>query len=277
MQKWLTDLHTHSDFSFDSKESLAKMLKIAHEKGLAFYGVSEHFNYDACTEYEQKCYQGIDEESYFHTGRHLQEDYAGCLNVLIGAEFGFTPNATALGRYVEIVQKYRPDYVINSIHDKDGWDYYTKKPYYDKDGGLLDKTQVYVEYFRLVLDSLSAPYPYDIVGHLGYCARYAPYEDTRISFEALQSEIDAVLKTIIAKDKILELNASTKDGSVCVPDIEIIKRYYELGGRKISYGSDAHYAQRVADKRDEVIKLAKEIGFSYITVPCNGEHIKVEI
>lgn len=277
MQKWLTDVHTHSNFSFDSKENLADMIKTAHKKGLAFYGVSEHFNHDACEEYAKQCYQGIDEESYFHTGRHLQENYAGCMNVLIGAEFGYTPEKSAQARYVEVCEKYRPDFVVNSVHSKDGWDYYTKKPYYDKNGELLKKEQAYTEYFRLVKESLSAPYPYDIVGHLGYCARYAPYEDTSIPVAVLQEEIDDVLKTVIEKGKILEVNSSTEDGSICVPRLEIVRRYYQLGGRKISFGSDAHRVERIAEKREEVMQALKEIGFTHITVPCNGEYSRVEI
>ena len=63
------------------------MLASALEKGLAFYGVSEHFDYDV---YTLKGEQYIDAEEYFHAARHLQEDYAGCMNVLIGGEFSYT-------------------------------------------------------------------------------------------------------------------------------------------------------------------------------------------
>jgi hypothetical protein len=45
----------------------------------------------------------------------------------------------------------------------------------------------------------------------------------------------------------------------------------------VSFGSDAHNHERIMEKRDEVVTALKEIGFTYITVPCRGEHIKVEI
>lgn len=276
MQKFLTDVHTHSSFSFDGEDKLSDILARAYEKGLAFYGVSEHFNYDMCEEYLQEYYQGIDEDAYFHTGRHLQEDYAGCMNVLIGAEFGFAKDASAQRRYAEVAEKYQPDFIVNSVHAYGGWDYYTQKPYYNGKT-LREKTEVYAEYFRLVLESLDAQYPYDIVGHLGYCARYAPYEDKTIVFADLQKEIDAVLLKIIQKDKILEVNSSTLDGSLCVPSEGIVRRYFDLGGRKISFASDTHGKKRVADKREAVVEMLKNIGFTYITVPCKGEHIKVEI
>ena len=62
MQKFLTDVHVHSTFSFDGREELKSMLKAAYEKGLAFFGVSEHFDYDVFT---VKGTQAIDEEEYF--------------------------------------------------------------------------------------------------------------------------------------------------------------------------------------------------------------------
>jgi histidinol-phosphatase (PHP family) len=91
-------------------------------------------------------------------------------------------------------------------------------------------------------------------------------------------QIDDILQTIIRKDRILEINSSSKQlKQRTIPALPIIQRYYELGGRKVSFGSDAHNCERIMEKRDEVVAALKEIGFTYITVPCRGEHIKVEI
>ena len=276
MKKFLTDVHTHSTFSHDGIDTLENMLKTAYEKGVAFYGVAEHFNYDASEDYIKQEPQDIDEEAYFHKGRHLQEDYAGCMNVLIGAEFGFTFDEKAIKRYLDVCEKYRPDFVVNSIHDKDGWDYIMHKPYYNEDGSVKPKKQAYAEYLQLVKASLDAPYPYDIVAHVGYCIRYAPYDDVSITLAEFGEEIDEVFKGIIARDKILEVNSGYKNG-LCLPTEEMLRRYYQLGGRKISFASDAHNTPRIMEKREQIVALLKEIGFTYITVPCKGEHIKVEI
>lgn len=276
MRKMLTDVHTHSTFSFDGIDTLDKMLEAAHKKGVAFYGVAEHFNYDSCEEYVKQEPQDIDEEAYFHKARHLQDDYAGCMNVLVGAEFGYTEDKTALNRYLAVYEKYRPDFVVNSIHNKDGWDYIVRKPYYHADGTLKDKKQAYGEYLQLVKRSLDAPYPYDIVAHVGYCIRYAPYDDVSITLAEFGAEIDEVLKGVIQRDKILEVNSGYK-GGLCLATEEMLRRYYQLGGRKVSFASDAHNTERILEKREQIVALLKEIGFTYITVPCKNEHIKVEI
>ena len=133
-------------------------------------------------------------------------------------------------------------------------------------------------YFRLVRESLDAPYPYDIVGHIGYAARYVPFENKTISLEDFGEQIDDILLTIIQKDKILEINSANKTlPNRTIPSRNIIERYFELGGRKVSFGSDAHFVERIADKREEAVEMLKEIGFTYITVPFRGEHIKVEL
>lgn len=276
MKKMLTDMHTHTTFSHDGKDSPAKMLETAQKKGIAFYGVSEHFDYDydrtLMDEKERLATLNGDEVSYFHDLRHLQEDYEGVMNVAVGAEFGYSDDLDVQRRYLETYEKYRPDFVINSVHGVDGQDFAR----YSFDG--MTKAEIYRNYLALVRRSLDVPYPYDIVGHIGYVARYVPFEDRAFDLEEFGEEIDSLLKTIIKKGKILEINSSNKNlENRTLPAEHIIKRYYELGGRKVSFGSDAHFAERIADKWDEVAKMLKNIGFEYVTVPFRGEYIKIEL
>lgn len=278
MQKLITDIHTHSTFSHDGKDSLEDMLAAAVEKGVCFYGVSEHYDYDVYLATGEKLRPMGIEEEYFHTARHLQEDYAGVLNVLVGLEYGYADDTRAHKAYLEVTEKYKPDFIVNSVHSINGVDYFNKNPYYHADGTTRDKDEVYGEYLALIRRSLDAPYPYDIVAHLGYVTRYAPHEDKTLSFTRHQAQIDDILQTIIRKGKILEVNSSNRSGiTPYLPQREIIERYFALGGRAISYASDTHHTARVIDKREKVVQTLKEIGFTYITVPCKGEYIKVEI
>lgn len=281
MAQFLTDMHSHTTFSHDGRNTPAEMLAAAQKQGVAFYGVSEHFDYDYDTslmdEEEYKATRNGDEEEYFHTLRHLQEDYEGVMNVAVGAEFGYSEEENVQGRYALTYEKYRPDYVINSVHSIDGRDFACV--HYSKTAKIEGtKKEVFGNYLRVVRKSLDVPYPYDIVGHIGYAARYVPFADKNISLEEFGEELDDILQTIIRKDKILEVNSANKTlENRTLPARHIIERYFALGGRKISYGSDAHFIERIGDKREEIIAMLKEIGFTYLTVPFRGEHIKVEI
>ena len=278
MDKFMADIHVHSAYSFDSDAHLEKMLAAAQKKHADFYGASEHFNYDLIKDEKTAALFGIDEEAYFHGARHLQEDYAGCMNVLVGAEFGYTDDQRAQEKYCQIYEKYRPDFVINSIHSINGSDYYYKHLFFGETGAPRNKKDVYGEYLRFVRESLDAPYPYDIVGHIGYLTRYAPYTDVRITCEEFGEQVDDILLAIIKKNKILEVNTSSKGlEDNFLPSEEILKRYYALGGRQVSFGSDAHDADRILDKWDEATGALKKIGFTYLTLPDKGEYLKIEI
>ncbi len=270
MAKFLVDIHTHSTFSHDGRSALEEFCASAQKKGLLFYGVSEHFDYEIKNQAEKAglLEQRAREGEYFHTARHLQDDYAGAMNVLVGAEFGFGEEERVQKEYLETYEKYRPDYVINSVHCVDGVDLY-----YNRE----NIKEIYGKYLQLIRKSLDAPYPYDIVGHLEYAVRYEK-DHAAITMEEYGDILDDIFLTIIQKSKILEVNTSTKGLSqISLPNENLLKRYFELGGRKVSFGSDAHETVRLADKFEEAVGMLKRIGFTYLTVPCKGEHIKVEI
>ncbi len=275
MKKFLTDMHSHTTFSHDGKNTPAEMLEAAQRQGVAFYGVSDHFDYDydlsLMDEKERIATVNGDPEEYFHTLRHLQEDYEGVMNVAVGVEFGYSEKPEVQGRYASTYEKYRPDYVINSLHGTGGKDYarytFTKS-----------REETFREYLRLIHKSLDAPYHYDVVGHIGYIARYVPFEDRRLTLEEFGEQFDDIFLTIIQKGKILEINSANKFlENRTLPERSLIERYFALGGRKVSFGSDAHFIERIGDKREEVLAMLKSIGFTHLTVPFRGEHIEVEL
>ena len=116
------------------------------------------------------------------------------------------------------------------------------------------------------------------MAHIGYCSRNAVYADPKIRYEDFSEILDRILYRIVEKDKILEINTSSKTaGSPFLPDTDILRRYYEMGGRKVSYASDAHDPSRIMEKRDIVVAALKKIGFSCLSVPDCGKILQIEI
>lgn len=270
------DIHTHTTFSPDGRSDIADMIGRAVQLGLTVYGVSEHFNYDYDRLHLQIDGQEvppIDERAYFTRARQLQREYAGKIELLVGGEFGYDHDPRALERYIRTAEEYRPDFIINSIHTCLGMDCYF--PHYCAG---RSKEYAYNAYLYRVLESLDAPYPYDVVAHIGYCSRNATYPDPKLRYEDFADVLDAILRRIIAKDKILEVNTSSKTaGSPFLPDTDILARYYELGGRKVSFASDAHDTARIGEKRELVSAALRKIGFTCLTVPCRGQHRQVSL
>ena len=275
MKKFITDIHTHSTYSFDGISSLKDILARAQSMGVDFYGVSEHADYDVFYRHGTSLHALLDEEEYFHGARHLQEDYEGVMNVLIGIECGYGQDPRVTASNSALIEKYKPDFVVNSVHTINGEDYYDGAIYY-KNGVLRDKQEVYNEYLDMIYESLFCAYPYDIVAHIGYATRYAPYADKEMRYVDFVERIDKILRTIIAKGKILEVNASRALAGL-LPTEDILRRYFALGGRNISYGSDTHGVDGICKARAEITAYLRGLGFTHITVPCRGEYIKVEL
>ena len=273
----MIDLHTHSQFSFDSTAPLENMVARAAELGMAYYGTTEHVDY--CGPQYNWPTMTIDEEAYFARARKLQEQYRGKLNYLVGLEFGYDVQLSTLIRNARAIETFRPDFVINSVHFVDGHEFDTVMQ------AFPEREDVFPRYLKTVKASLAVPYHYDIVAHIGYVSRYAEFERPEIWYEDYKELYDEILTEIIARDKILELNASVltrekptmqQATTVCLPRADVITRYYELGGRKISYASDAHTPNDIGRSYKEICALAKQIGFEGFTVPTKDGHILVD-
>ena len=267
----VTDLHTHSTYSTDGKSPLADMVRTAKARGLLYYGVSEHFDLD---EYSINLFGAIDGEAYFTHARRLQQEVNDeRFTFLAGGEFNCFLDGGVNEKFLGVVERYRPDYVVNSVHVVDGEECYRQDYFTGK-----DKRYAYARYLEQVLRSLDVPYPYDIVGHIGYVSRNAPYADRKLHYADFADLYDEILKRIIEKKVILEVNSSSRGaGSDFLPDTDVLRRYFALGGRKISFGSDAHNTERIGDKREPVCAVLKGIGFTCITVPVRGTHIEIPL
>ncbi len=271
----LTDVHTHTAFSPDGQDDMQTMFARAKALPLAYWGIAEHFDYDYYVDnipFDGDPAHYTDAEKYFSAARELQAK-SRSVRVLAGAELGFTRNKAVVPLYRALIERYNPDFIVNSVHTQGTQDYYYRTPFAGK-----DKQAAYGEYLALVRESLDADYPYDIVGHIGYPARYAPYADKTMDGAEFAAALDDILKTIIERGKILEVNTSTSGvDSPFLPFPSVVRRYFALGGREISFASDAHGAARLADRRAETAALLKDIGFTHVTVPCRGEKIRVKL
>ena len=271
----MSDLHTHSAFSPDGVSPLEEMAARAHEQGLKYFGVSEHFDFDyaACGIWIDGGPMPLtDEEGYFSAARALQKEYAAKgMRLLAGGEYGFCPDKGCCERYLALTERQKPDFIINSVHTVDGADCYFPEYFEGK-----SREQAYGDYLERVRESLDAPYPYDIVAHIGYVGRKAPYPDRMLRYDDFPALFDDILKTIIQKGKILEVNSSTRGiGAPFLPDTGVLARYFELGGRRLSFGSDAHDISRIAEGRETAIAALKALGFAALTIPDCGEYKEI--
>ncbi len=275
---FLTDIHTHTFFSPDGRASLSEMLWAAEALHISHLGICEHFDYDFLSPAHYAAGGGpfptTDPAAYFSAARKLQGERGESPPLLLaGAEFGYSPDPIVQARLKALSEAYSPDFTVNSVHIIDGADVFFADYFHGK-----SKAEAYRKYLLRLRESLDAPYPYDIVGHIGYPVRGAPYPDRGMHYEEFSTLFDDILKTIIERGKILEINGSADGtGSPHLPTYDVIARYHALGGRFVSFGSDAHEPSRLLAGREAAVSTLKAIGFSFLTLPMRGEYVHIPL
>ena len=248
------DLHNHTSFSPDSEAPLSAMAARAEELGFRYFGVTEHVDLD----YEAYGIEIVptDLEAYRTEFFRQKAAFAPRLELLFGAEFAFHPEASP--RYAALNERFPFDYVIQSVHAVEG-----KDPYFADYFEGREKEGAYGAYFERVLESLEAPYRFEILGHVGYCLRGAPYPDKLTLSPRHLSVLDEIFRAAVRREIAVEINTNVRGcGSLTLPTPEMLRRYFALGGRLITFGSDAHQPRRVGENRDWAEHLAREIGFT---------------
>ncbi len=251
------DSHIHSNFSKDSHMSAQEACKKAVETGLNGLVFTDHVDFD----YPDIDFGTINFNEYFDYFLKLKKEWQPELDIQIGVEIGYQPQV--LDENLSLLDKYSFDFVINSVHVIDKLDPYFPDTYFK---GRTQR-EAYERYLQEILYSVNAFDNYDVVGHIGYAARYGNFKDKHLRYLDYSDILDQILKAAIEKGKGIELNTSglRSDLKSPIPGYDIFGRYLELGGEIITIGSDAHYVEYVGHSFDEALECLKNIGFKYIT------------
>ena len=114
------------------------------------------------------------------------------------------------------------DLVIGSIHLLDGQDIYYEEFYKEK-----EKQAVYTQYFYWMAKLLRTHSFVDVLGHIDYIARYAPYDNPEISYGTFRQEIDEVLRAAVDTDTVMELNTRRLKSRLAQKELmPVYKRYH---------------------------------------------------
>ena len=256
------DCHVHSDNSVDGRSSVDEICKTAIEKGITAITITDHATPKPAgvTDYAHI-------KNSIKEARIAAEKYKGKLMVLAGAE-----------REDEYPADFREDFydfdldcVLGSAHSKPTLrEYFPDSGFRDilacsKSSPLEFVSEVVRKYYQRLAD-ITYYADVDVITHLTFMFRYINGHNKRsLSVEPFYPEIDNILKGVIEREKSLELNTSGKalEWNQFMPDAEILKRYYNMGGRFITIGSDAHKKENIAVGFSEAAKMLKEIGFTH--------------
>ncbi len=253
----MIDYHIHSNFSVDSQSEIEDIVKVAIEKNLDEIMITDHIEFDSYAKTIEPNTYPLDE--YVKKIEYCKDKYKNKISLKLGVEISLEPQLKDI--VSEAVGRADYEYIIGSSHKTNKMEIY-----YDGYFNNLDKHTAYMGYFEEVLENIKTFDNYSVYGHLDYLVRYGRYSDNYVYYSEYKEIIDEILKLSISRGKGFEVNASgIRYGFNTVhPQLEILKRYKELGGEILTIGSDAHKITDIASGFKEALEIIKEAGFEYL-------------
>lgn len=255
---FICDCHTHSKWSFDGCETIDDMCKQAIKLGINVLTITDHCEingWNTPKDSEFGDFSKLIPQSIKHL-KESQAKYSNKIKLLRGIELGQAVQDLKSADIALSLDDF--DLILASVHNvRDTKDFYWLK--YTEDSAK----KILYTYFNEVLEVVKWN-KFDSLSHLTYPMRYITgVNNISIDINEYLSIIDKIFTTLIRNNKALEVNSSglRQEIGVTMPDKFLLKRYYSLGGKLITIGSDAHKTSDLGKGINETLYLLKNIGF----------------
>lgn len=254
--KNIADTHTHSIHSFDGNDPCMDLCENAAKLGAKIIAITDHCDIDGTDiAVDSLC------PAQLKDIEACQKELGSKIKILKGLEIG---QGIYRKRETErLLHQYDYDFILGSLHNLENME-----DFFFLDYSKFDVYELLERYFDGILD-LCQWGAFDSLAHLTYPLRYiAAREKINIDMKRFSDKVDEILRLLAEKDKALEINTSGlfMDMRDTLPNISVVKRFKELGGKLITAGSDSHYADKVCRGIDVAYDMAKTCGFACVTV-----------
>lgn len=249
------DYHMHSNFSCDCQWSMAEMCQSAIDRGIRENGFTEHYDLHP----GERCRDWFRPAPWWEEVTRCRERFAGQLTIRAGIEIG-EPHIFA-AEAAQMLATLPFDYVIGSLH------WVGEESVFDPGYFQRHESDEAFGAFFEELETMTRTADFDILGHFDVPIRtahaiYGGYDPQRH-----EAAIRAVLRNCIDRGIALDLNTAAlrRPANALTPNLTILRWYAEMGGERITLGSDAHHPPHVGANLTEALQAAYEAGLRTLT------------
>ncbi len=267
--KKLVDMHVHTDNSPDGSHSTMFLCESAINNGLRAIAFTDHCEIEM---YFEDKYDRVVRQAYFEVAK-AKSAYRGNLLVLQGIELAQPHYNPCLTESILASKSY--DIIVGSLHAlRNEQDMYFLPSFEPEE--VRTRLLTYFSELKQMIEWGK----FNTLAHMTYPLRYF-FARSKISvdLEEYSKEVDEVLSLLAEKNLALEINTAGLRQQIkkLSPEFPIVKRFRELGGKHITVGSDAHYAEHLAADFDEALEVAVSAGFKFISIYQNGQPVELPI
>ncbi len=253
------DAHLHTDLSPDSMVPLELYAAQAAERGIPEIAITDHLDFMPGA----PAYEYADYGKREMIVRDAAERWAGRVTIRFGVELTYE------SRYEDQIREHLAthsyDYTIGSVHaQSDGpydWD---RIATYVAGKTIGEATEFY---FGEVAAAIRSGL-FDTLGHLDMCKRWLKPWFSPAAFASAPELYEPLLAALAESGMALEVNSSGLRQGIgeTYPGAWAVERYRELGGRRVTVGSDAHLPESFAFGLEEACEIVARAGFSRLSL-----------
>ncbi len=277
------DYHVHCEFSDDSDYPMEQVVLDAVDMGMNEICFTDHVDYGVKDDWDTReihcnkrtgkpVEKNVNYPLYFEKLNEMQEKYRDQIIIRKGLEMGMQVHTVP--DFMKLYQSYKDqlDFVILSCHQVDDMEFWTGE--YQEGKTAIECTR---RYYEEILRVISLYKNYSVLGHLDMIIRYDQGE--HVPFDEVKDLIAAILRRVITDGKGIELNTSNVRYQIgdLTPSRDILRLYYDLGGRIITIGSDSHKPDHLGFGIEEQKEELRKIGFKHYHTFENMKPIEHEL
>lgn len=263
------DSHLHTHLSHDSNVPLDVYPALAVERGIAEIAITDHLDFDP-----RSPSSGVPPAERERLVRELAERWADRVAIRYGAEITYERRFEAEIR--AHLRRHRYDFTIGSVHVGPDSPYRPGRVARFVAGRGL--AEILRPYFDEVLAAARSGL-FDTLGHLDFVKRYLVPHVPPATIAAAPELVEPILRALVESGTGLEVNASglRQAAREPYPHPAVVARYRELGGRRVSLGSDAHRAEHFAFGLEHAYRIAVANGWRALHFRRGGPPVEVPI
>ncbi len=265
------DSHLHTDLSPDSDVPIDAYGAAAAALGVAEIAITDHVDFTPGL----PAYRFTSFEQRERVVREAAERWAPAgVAIRFGVEVTYEQRREAEIR--DHLRSHAYDFVIGSVHVAPDSPYAAERVAAWVAGKSL--AEIVAPYFDEVAAAARSGL-FDTIGHLDFVKRYLHPHVLAADLAAAPEVYEPLLRALVESGTALEVNASglRQAPGETYPAPPIVARFRELGGERVSVGSDAHRKDHFAYGLPEAYGVVAAAGLAELAFRRGGDRVSVTL
>lgn len=263
------DAHLHTDLSPDSDVPIDVYGALAAARGIAELAITDHVDFERGA----PAYDYATFEQRERTVRDAADRWAPHgVTIRFGVEL--TYDRSWEGEIRDHLARHRYDFTIGSVHDRVDSPYGARRVAAWVGGRSL--ADIVAPSFDEVIGAARSGL-FDSVGHIDVVKRYLWPHVTPDQLAAAPELYEPILLALVDSGTALEINTSGLRHPVqeTYPSSAVVARFHELGGRRVTIGTDAHRVHQFSSGLADGYVDAAAAGFGVMTFGRGGRTVPI--